>query len=92
MKLCHHKFRWVPHHESIESMQTWITRVAAQGNVCDNNKYCTVFDTNIHPSLSVTPLSPHAFLKISNLIFIVIETNSVILHKPIIHNSWGGAV
>lgn len=30
-------------------MQTWITMVTARGIVCDNNKYCTVFDTNIYP-------------------------------------------
>lgn len=30
-------------------MQTWITMVTASGIVCDNNKYCTMFDTNIYP-------------------------------------------
>lgn len=39
--------------------------------------------------LRVAQLSPHALLKDLELIIIVIKTNSLILHKPIIHNSWG---
>lgn len=58
-------------------MQTWITRATASGTVCNNNKYCTVFDTNIY----LRPLSgtaiPSCIFKDLELIFIVIKTNTV---------------
>lgn len=53
---------------------------------CDNKKVLCICD------LSVTLPSPHAFFKDFQFIFIVIKTNSIILHEPIIHNSWGGKV
>lgn len=58
-------------------MQTWVTGATAYGIVCNNNKYCTVFDTSIHPRpLSGTAI-PSCIFKDLELIFIVIKTNTV---------------
>lgn len=64
-------------HSLVKCMQTWTTREPAYGIVCNNNKYCTVFDTNIYSRpLSGTAI-PSCIFNDLELIFIVIKTNTV---------------